>query len=543
MTGTYTLTPSKSGYTFLPASRVVIVPPIAARQDFTGRHDQDIGFRPDPNGYQFSNGDTRWGQFPASQIGDFTTADLRQMFGDPAVCIMNGSECNVKTVALDWWRMVNQKMNGGHCDGFSTTSLRFFKGLDHASSFQKGAVNAHDLQLNDARRHIAYYWVLQVPIPVASARIQALAFTPAQVLTQLQFAMSGGAPNPTTLLVYNGERSSGHSIVPYALQDRGNGVWWVSVYDNNYPNDENRHVIINTTTDTWSYDLGVSIGTWNGDANAHSFGVIAISAYSVQPVCPWCTSTLVDELWLAGEGHLLITDSQGRRIGYTGSQFVSEIPDAYANVIPTGLGTASEPVYYLPITESYTILVDGQTLNNLQTTQTEPSSVSLFGPNYAISVDGVIVTSVSQDIISVSVDGKQLDYQSNRDEEVTLSLMLEGAGESSEFKIMGADIGSGQTMRLADNTSNHQFSFNNAQGGGGVYDLEIIQINASGKQLFIHKDITIDAGDTQFTSYGTWDGGLGAMDLLIDHGSDGTINETIVLDNQVFLIYLPLVRK
>ena len=35
-TGTYTITPTKEGYTFSPASRTVTVPPSAAGQDFVG---------------------------------------------------------------------------------------------------------------------------------------------------------------------------------------------------------------------------------------------------------------------------------------------------------------------------------------------------------------------------------------------------------------------------------------------------------------------------------------------------------------------------
>ena len=40
--GTYTITPSKSGYTFSPASRTVSVPPGATGQDFTGRPTTDV---------------------------------------------------------------------------------------------------------------------------------------------------------------------------------------------------------------------------------------------------------------------------------------------------------------------------------------------------------------------------------------------------------------------------------------------------------------------------------------------------------------------
>jgi hypothetical protein len=38
ISGTYTLTPTKSGYTFSPPSRTVSVPPNATGQDFTASY-------------------------------------------------------------------------------------------------------------------------------------------------------------------------------------------------------------------------------------------------------------------------------------------------------------------------------------------------------------------------------------------------------------------------------------------------------------------------------------------------------------------------
>jgi hypothetical protein len=355
--------------------------------------------------------------------------------------------------------------------------------------------------------------------------------------------MSAGPTDPLILDIYGADGVSGHSLVPYALLDIGNGVWWALVYDSNYPDDANHHVVFSTTTNTWNYDLGENNGIWSGGEDSHSIGLIALSKYAEQVECTWCSSSLVDTIWLAGQGHLLITDSLGQRIGYVGSQFLSEIPGAYANVVPGGLGIPSEPLYYLPVAGTYTILLDGQTLNQKQTTLSEPSSLSFFGPGFAVSVEDVMVTSSSQDRLIVSTDGRQLDYQSNRAEEVTLSLMPEGANESNEFQVTGADIGPGQIVRLIDNSSNQQFSFNNAQAGSGAYDLKISQVNASGEHIFVHKGISILASDTQYANYGTWDGGLGAMALLIDHGSDGTIDETVLLNNQVSLLYLPLILK
>ena len=494
----------------------------------------DICFRPSRDGYSFSN-------YGGMNYNDYTIGDMRRMFGDAAVCRMVGSVCFPKWAALMWNIRAHWYMNGGHCDGFTTTSLRFFKDLDNPADFQTGASTTHNLQLGNARRHIAYYWVLQVPNPVATARNQALQKAPSQVLDQLRSAMSGGAPDPTTLIVYNTGGTSGHSITPYAIEDQGDGVYWVRVYDNNHPNDANRYVVINTTNDTWSYNLGWT--TWSGDATSHSLGTISISTYAQQPECPWCngvgtlSGSPSGQVWLTGEGHLLITDSQGRRIGYVGDQFVNEVPGAFGSVPPGGLGIPAEPIYTLPLADTYTILLDGQTLTQMETVE-----VTQFGPGYAVQVGDVTMGPASQDWLTIASDGTQLAYQSSSDEEATLMLALDGADESNQLQINGADIGAGQAVALTADVGNGQLVFDNAQASGGEYDLATKRISTAGVQMFVHADLVISATDTHYADYGAWDGS-GSMTVYVDHSSDGTIDETLVLENQVRRAYLPLIVK
>jgi len=90
------------------------------------------------------------------------------------------------------------------------------------------------------------------------------------------------------------------------------------------------------------------------------------------------------QTFLAGQGHLLITDSDGRRLGYVGGTFVSEVPSAVGSVLPGGLGLPGGPIYYLPLTETYTIQVSGQALM-----ATEPVAVSQVGAGYVAWVEDV----------------------------------------------------------------------------------------------------------------------------------------------------------
>jgi hypothetical protein len=498
---------------------------------------QDIGLRPNTRGYRFPN-------YGGINRDDYTISDMRRMFGNDAVCWMAGTVCIVKPTAELWNTFANKIMLGGHCDGMASTSLRFFKGVDSLARFQPGANVTHDLQLGNVRRHIAYYFVEQLTDPVAHYKEQVRQNLPSATLNQLRSAMSGSMPDPTTLFVRQAGQG-GHAITPYAIQERGNAVHWIWVYDNNHPDDANRRMTINTSNNTWRYNLGSGYGTWNGDANTHTLGVVPISEYAKQPVCPWCSGriTTLDgsssgQVWLAGHGHLLITDSQGQRIGYMGSQFVNEVPGAYAGIIDGGLGIEIEPFYTLPLSDSYSILLDGQTL-----TQRETVAVAQFGPSYVASIGNMTLEPTSHDGLMFAPDGTELAFQPSDDNEATLTLALDGTSESNQVQIKGADISAGQVVTLTLDSENSQLVFNNLQSSGGEYDLEIHRSGTAGDQRFFHSELVILATDTHFVDYGGWDGS-GPMTLYVDHGSDGTIDETWILDNEATRsINLPIILK
>ena len=537
--GTYAITPSKSGYVFCLRTRSVTVPASATGQDFTGYlATESLGFCPTLNGYAFSNSDGGWGTYPDS-ADDLGQAEMIRMFGQDAVCAtVSTGACKMRSAAERWLDQRNRDMNRGHSDGFTTTGLRFFRNLDSPGAFQTGATSAYDLSLASVRRHIAYYWVRQVPNPVAQARANSLESTPADVLNQLRAAMAGGATDPTTLVLVNADHTSGHSVTPYAIEDRGGGLYWVWVVDSNHPGDGNRHVTINTAGNTWRYNLGWT--TWSGDAGSHSLGVIPISIYAQQPVCPWCESaratdvTPFSQMTLSGDAHLLISDPQGRRIGFVNGLFVDEIPVAFGSVAAGGLGQRTEPAYYLPADNAYTILLSGQTPG-----PQERLGLSQYGPGYAIGVDDLTVTTGSQDRLTIPPDGKQLSYRAGTQKSATLTIAHEKAGESIQFWIKGADLGAGQATTVTVSTATGQLVYANTATDNGDYSLFIRRVRSAGLELFAHSTLAIGADETHYVDYGAWNGSDG-MALGIDRDSNGTIDETVVLENQIRSIFLPV---
>ncbi len=504
----------------------------------------DIGFRPNPDGYKFSNAPAEWGQFPKPPAHrDFTIDDMVSMFGAEAVCqwVPPYNTCYPKPQASKWWWEINQKMNKGHCLGFAATGLRFFNGLGNRQPphFQDDANTAHDLELENIRRYIAYYMAKSDPPPILEDIDKSLQKMPREVLKLLQNSIFLGTPAPMILNIYESyPKGPAHSVIPYAIEDRGHGIYWVRVYDPNDPDNLERYVAIDDSHNTWSSNLIHAPDGWTGDAGSHNLGAIPISTYNQDPICPWCDNGLplpFGQVWFRGQGHLLITDAEGRRIGYVGDQFVDEIPDAFGLALPGGLGIPSEPIYHLPLTSTFTILVDGQTL-----TETGTAAITQFGPGYAVWVEDLELGPASQDQLIVAPDGVQLAYQPNRDRQATLALALEGASASHQLQINGADIGAGQVVTLTADVGAGQLAFNNAQAGGGEYGLEIKHVSAAGEQWFVHTGLIISATDTHHVEYSAWDGSS-PITLHIDHGSDGEVDETLLLDNQIRLVYLPLI--
>jgi hypothetical protein len=387
--------------------------------------------------------------------------------------------------------------------------------------------------------------VEQLTNPVRSYKARSVQNSPKEILSQLSAALGSGA-DPTTLIVRQRQsngRMSGHAITPYAIEDRGDGIYWIRVYDNNTSGNTSRYVVVDTARNTWSYQIGANT-TWQGDARTKTLGLVPISNYRADPECPWCGSNRraigsfpYEGVWLDGAGHLLISDSQDRRVGYVGDKLVNDFGVEAVSIIDAGSDVALEPLYTVPLSDTYTMLLDGQTLD-----VPDEIELSFFGEGNAVRVEDIVLDAAAQDRVAISADGNQIAYQASRDQEATLTLMLEGASESGLFTIRGADVISGQMVALGVDTERQYLVYTNQQDEAGTYNVDIKITGAEGDAQFMHTNLDIAPLDTHYLSYGEWDR-AGDMTLYIDNDQDGAVDETTTLANQSNLLFLPLVTK
>ena len=87
------------------------------------------------------------------------------------------------------------------------------------------------------------------------------------------------------------------------------------------------------------------------------------------------------------------------------------------------------------------------------------------------------------------------------------------------------------SMRFAPWNSN-DFQLVNA-GTQKDYDIDLRNVSASGSLRFTHVQISLDTNSTHFISP-QWDSlNTTSLKILIDIGNDGTIDDSIFVDNQI----------
>ena len=174
---------------------------------------------------------------------DLTADDMIRMFGAENVCIEGSTarDCVLYETAERWIEESLEKMNNGHCDGFSVSSLRMFvgrpfKGRKSPAEFQPGATKLFDLRKSQlTSNYVSYYQTLTFLKETYEFRAKTFPLKPSEIAALIAEAMES-KKEYFTLEVWmkeQGKYTRGHSIVPIAVEDMGGDVYRIHVYDNN----------------------------------------------------------------------------------------------------------------------------------------------------------------------------------------------------------------------------------------------------------------------------------------------------------------------
>ncbi len=408
----------------------------------------DFGFNPADNGFSFENyGD----DIPATNL---TADELRRMFGDEVCSDINGDECILTPPAEQWMEQINGDMAGGHCEGMAVLSMMMYTGQISASDF--GGEFASELDINDEtlQKEIAYWWATQAVDPTASSVIRG---TPMEILETIKQMDVNG--ETYTIGIYN-DRGEGHAITPFGVEDKGDGLFAILVYDNNYPG-EVRELFVDSRDNSWTYETSINpeveTDVWSGNADTESLDLTPTSARLEAQTCPFCEGAYssingklaapaqaVNQIFLDGEGHILITDDSGNRLGYVDGKIINEIEGAsYSKYRMAASGNTPEPIYSIPANLDVTITIDGTEL-----TEETLTDLVMIGAGFSIGVEGIYLEPGQVDVAYFYPADETIAYETTSDESPSIIFAIENPNAEADyyFELYGTDMAGGGTI-------------------------------------------------------------------------------------------------
>lgn len=472
----------------------------------------DSGFRPQVDGFGFEN--------YANDAGpeNMGPAEVEEFFGD-VVCVSGtGDECALTPAAKEWMENMNESMAGGHCQGFSVTSLRMYEEEIDQEDF--GAERTADLEIVDnveLQSSIARHFVWQFLPPVVDERVKG---APSEVLEVLMDALESG-DELYTLGIYKPDLSGGHAITPFAVEDKGDGQYAILVYDNNFPG-TTRAVEVDTNEEYWTYVSGTNpddVGqVYEGNAETETLELDPTNPGEDLQPCAFCSGAEIEaaeskgavladadrytEITLGGDPrnhpHLVFEDDEGRRTGVVDGEMLQEIPDV--EVVKTyaiqNWEGAPEPRYRLPAGKNYTISVDGRNLTKPTTT-----NVDLIGNGLVIEIEDIKMVPGQQDAMALP-GGYGITYGSDSKTEIAPNFFIGLVEDDAAYNFAGSAVGikRGSTLSLVveqeskvmyiDSTGSEGTA---TPDGKGLFILQLTKADADGNVfLWQNPEVLLD---------------------------------------------------
>ncbi len=158
------------------------------------------------------------------------------------------------------------------------------------------------------------------------------------------------------------------------------------------------------------------------------------------------------------------------------------------------------PDFFVPADSTYTITIDGATLNTKDT-----QTLGIIGPSFDLAMKNIPMQTGEKDTIVVEPDATKLSYTSSRLESPTLEVGVSDHQADYSFEIGGASDAPGSTLNLtlpAEGGSLTVQSVGPAQASD--LNLKLTRSTEQGAQVFSHQAISVAAGDTAEFYFGGW---------------------------------------
>jgi hypothetical protein len=361
------------------------------------------------------------------------------MFGNEA-CTNRTGPC-IPTLAAEATREAfNGAMDGGHCFGIAGTASQVFDGT-LGLPFIGSAFRApyRTPWSSTMTRTIARNFAWQL---VNDSSPYAL--SPTQAVRALQAGLKPGAA-PFVLTVWETPPAQGgHAITPIALYDRGNGLYDIEVWDNNYPG-RTRAVHIDTTADGGKGTMEYLMFTSPGQAPTMASGDVGLipadKLLGRQP-CPFCdsaagTTVTIDAVEI-GDGGSVTATLEG-----LDGKAIADLTEFDA-IDPPGDDMQTFPVWTVPANVPFRILLSTKNTNVTVTT-----AVTAQAGDGTWVASNLAIRPRSRDIVTINPGQESIVFSSTKGTDPTLAVIdTASANTMYQIEMRGIRLGANRAARL-----------------------------------------------------------------------------------------------
>ena len=446
-----------------------------------------------------------------------------------AKCYFNTSPSPVyKPSSIQRWKDIVSFTWSGACSGFSVSSLlSFCYEQDFLNQFPIGTyANLYDLQIDNFRRTVVNqlqkYYNGKEHTDYNNLRRN---MTPRETLAELKELLKDEEINARYLYTADVNGSGAHALVPYQLvkESSSSGVYYVYVYDSNHPGDDSKSVILDSVANSWDYnDLG-----WSGNKGCRLMDEVStyLQHPSLSPMLEKTpASTLIGQSYLqiynTSEADILLTDLNGNSIGIQDSMVINTLPDGIP-IIPITSRYQPPIGYYVP-EDRYTIQLSSFTDSISRFSSFSDSTVFSFQRYEAQQnqTDKIILETNGMSLLNPDTQTKLSNFKTIliEDNEEKVFDILEYPSEQNDSAFFG--VTSFDHLRLVN------------AGPEKNYTLKLHYATTIGQMRFYNSGVPIPANSAE-EIIPDWNNLSQPVIVLVDLGIDGTIDDTLYLDNTV----------
>ncbi len=527
---------------------------------------RDSGLRPAANGYAFAN----YSVTNSVLNTPATVETLIQMFGADAVCKPGTLNQDGRSCTLDAGTraLLNAIIGDGLGQGYgmAVTALRFFQGAETPTSLGLAGNNVAALtQDSTLQNHLFRYTLQQYAEPVSGGSGWERNLDVTQLLSRVGAELDPDTRvgDPYLLVLHDGASSLSLTLVPYRLLQIESDQFALYVYDPNLPLDNQRVVHFNTTQGSWQYVSqlpGTSQPvTLTGTSTAGEMDLRPLSAH--QPTGlrligpPAVTLSALRSLGLVAADQPTAFLVKGC-FSVSGAAALDNHPNTDGSCETTGSGNVSCLRVADGLNGSSGTLVcgiiptpgnaNGYQFNLYPDAQGKNSLTLISDQGPATTLRSTVApgsTAPMSVTVGAGLDTLAVNPAPATDAKVQMSFAMPGSAGAPSYTVeVGGQTGQGQNLAAQVSGSTGQLTMQTQNPSS--YDLTVVKLTSDGGSTTFQNPAVPVTGPAAQVDYGSWQGGLDPIPVVVDEAGDGFDNDTPVqFSNEFGKIYLPLLLR